>query len=135
MAAFNKEMHTDKKYRIDFICNGSEPTKVRKTYPLPKGLTKANLVTGYKLITVTHGFVEFMVKDSLSLALREWLKTRVFQRRPMLQPLTIYHTWEYLAHIKENPKQILKHTHSLPDMWNGLIGKIMMNTVDMTMCV
>ncbi len=47
------------------------PSNIRKTDPLPAGITQ--LFKGSKLLTASHGYVEFMVTDPVSLAFREWL--------------------------------------------------------------
>ncbi len=60
-------------YRTDYICEGKEPTNIRKKDPLPPGIRRENLVKGSKLITVTRGYVEYLVRNPVSLAFREWL--------------------------------------------------------------
>ncbi len=59
--------------RTDYICNGMYISNIRKTDPLPAGIEQKHLVKGSKLITVTHGFVEYLVSNPVSLAFRQWL--------------------------------------------------------------
>ncbi len=57
--------------RTHYIYKNGINTKIVRTGPLPDRVTQ--LVKGSKLITVTRGYVEFMVRNQTSLALRKWL--------------------------------------------------------------